>query len=313
MPKNVVCYVQRKRITDWKRKILTRTDSAFIYGSNDKVVFSKLKAGDVLWIVAQVPLRPPEIVARLEVEIVTLRDDPKLGVSEKLLEKFPQWTWIARGGKGSRFYGHNNAERAFMQSEFLTPTGKRWRLGETSAHWTDECGKRFQGPVEICPSGEELFKQIAEAPAIFISWKWKDNRKRAIRNLAFALADQGFTVWLDKLAMPASTSLERMVKNFPEALEMLLQDGYQHSSLLLAIGTRRYGVISDNSAKNWTMEEWNGALDPQHLIQRRIYHPAYSKGSSVLTQRELYLQSSDPLEAAVELKNWYHQIISLHV
>jgi hypothetical protein len=304
MSKQVVCYVQRQRITDWKRKVLTRSDSAFIYGSNDRNVFAKLRSGDVLWIVAPVPQRPPEIVARLNVEVVAQRDDPRLGVSEKLLGKFPKWAWIAHGGEGSKFYGHNSAERAFMQSEFLTPTGKRWHLGEKSSCWKSAYGQRFQGPVEICPPGAELFEQIAEAPAIFISWKWRDNRKRLIRALAFALADQGFAVWLDKLAMPASESLQRLV-NFPEALEMLLQDGYQHSAILLAIGSPRYGTPTFENSPNWTLNEWNGALGPQHPIQRRIFRPAYSKGSSALDKKELYLQSSDPLEAAIELRNWF--------
>jgi len=308
MSKQVVCYVQRQRITDWKRKILTRADSAFIYGSNDELVFAKLQPSDVLWIVAPVPNRPPEIVARLNLEIVSHRADPALEVSEKLLGKFPNFKWIARGGEGSRFFGHNNAERAFLQAEFQTSTGKRWRFADQSSGWQSQYGQRFQRPTEICPPGAELFRQIAEAPAIFISWKWKDNRKRVIHSLAFALADQGFTVWLDKLAMPASESLDRMVENFPEALQRLLQDGYQHSAILLAIGTRRYGKITKNSAKNWTEEEWNGALDPAHPIQRRIFRPAYSQGSSALTQKELYLQSPDPIEAALELKKWFDKL-----
>jgi hypothetical protein len=309
MSKNVVCYVRRRLITDWKRKVLTRTDSAFVYGSNDKNVFAKLNPGDVLWIVASVPSRPPEIVARLEVEIVAQRDDPALGVSEKLLKKFYKFEWIARGGKESRFFGHNNAERAFMVSEFLSSGGRRWRLGEDSCCWKSEYGIRFLRPVELCPPGIDLFKQTTEAPAIFISWKWKDNQEELIRALAYALADLGFTVWLDKLAMPASRALQKL-KGFPEALEMLLQDGYQKSCLLLAIGSKLYGTISENSAKNWTLEEWNRAFGPHHPIQRRVFCPAYSEHSTVFSQEELYLKSSNPLEAAVELRNWFNQTIS---
>jgi hypothetical protein len=114
---------------------------------------------------------------------------------------------------------------------------------------------------------------------------------------------------LDKLAMPASESLQRLV-NFPEALQLLLQDGYQKSCLLLAIGSKKYGTISEGSAKNWTLDEWNGELDPHHPIHRRVFRPVYSRGSGVLIQKELYLNSSNPLEAGVELKNWFAQTVS---
>jgi hypothetical protein len=310
MPKHFVCYVQRKRITDWKRKVLTREDSAFIYGSRDNLVFPEMKREDVLWVVSPVPNRPPEIVARLNVEIVAMRDNPELGVSQRLLDKFPNFIWFARGDGNSRFYGHNNAEKALMQSTFFTSTGKPWCLGKYSSGWRSEFGKRFQRPVEISTPDGELFQQIADQPAIFISWKWRDNQKRLIRNLAYNLADQGFAVWLDQLAMPASESLKRL-KNFPEALEQLLCDGYRHSSILLAIESRNYGTQSNSSAKNWTLDEWNGVLNPDQMLYHCVFRPSYSQPSEALVKCDYRIKSFDPTEAAFELKTWFCSTRSL--
>ena len=306
MTKNVVCYVQRKRITDWKRKVLTRDDSTFIYGSSDDYVFAKMGSGDVLWVVASVPKRPPEIVARLDVELVAPRTDSKLGISEKLLSKFPKFKWFARGKGTSRFFGHNNAERAFMQSTFLTSLGKSVRLGdEDASDWQGIYGKKFRRPLEIAPSGESLFQQITDQPAVFISWKWGDNRKRLVRDLAYALADQGFTVWLDRLAMPASESLRRLA-NFPQALEILLQDGYRHSSVLLAVESKRYGMKSEKSAKNWTLDEWNGVYDTNRKLHRVVYRPAYAKESQIVSGNDLHLDDLNVKNIARKLREWWH-------
>jgi hypothetical protein len=309
MPRHFVCYMQRDRITDWKRKSLTRDDSAFIYGSSAAPIFSQIRQGDVLWVVSPVPERPPEIVARLDVCIAAKREDPRLNVSQKLLEKFPGFTWFARGDETSRYFGHNNAECALMQSTFLTPLGKPWSLTERSAHWRSEYGKRFQGPVELSADCAALFKDITDQPAIFISWKWSENCDWVIRDLAFNLADCGFNVWLDQLAMPASESLRRMEK-FPEALQRLLRDGYSHSSVILAIEGERYGIKTRGSAKNWTLDEWRGALSRRQPILRCIFRPCYGRPSKVLVDCDYRLQSSDPIEAARELKAWYERMVT---
>jgi len=55
MKKQVVCYIKRELISDWKRKVITHPERAFVYGSRDERVFAKLKKDDVLWVVSPIP------------------------------------------------------------------------------------------------------------------------------------------------------------------------------------------------------------------------------------------------------------------
>ena len=112
MGNHVVTYVQRKRVTDWKRLVLTHDEPAFVYGSNDERVFVKqLENGGTLWVVSSIPERSPELVARLSVQAVARRDDPglqALGVGKRLLRHFAEFKWIAVGGDDSEFDLRNN-------------------------------------------------------------------------------------------------------------------------------------------------------------------------------------------------------------
>ena len=104
--------------------------------------------------------------------------------------------------------------------------------------------------------------------------------------------------------MPASESLRRLA-NFPEALEILLQDGYQHSSVLLAIESKHYGTKSDQSAKNWTLDEWNGVYDTDRKLLRVAYRPSYAKETPVIAENDLHLESIEVEDAARKLKDWF--------
>ena len=270
MENNVLCYVQRSLITKWKRLVLTRDDPLFVYGSNDDRVFAKLlKDGGVLWIIASIPKHPPELVARLDVEMVRERDDPELDINPRFLQEF-DFTWIAKGKDTSEFFGHNNAEKALLQLAFRPQKGKPWKIAPETTRWLGKYGSKLQSPRFICEAGEfengvvslgsQPFNdfQKQKSRTVFLSWKWHDNTKTFMRSLAEELVAQGFMPWLDLLAMPWSKDLDQREEDKPK-LERLLKYGYQHATVLVAVDSKHYGKAT-KPYKNWTKHEMEGEV-----------------------------------------------------
>jgi hypothetical protein len=319
MPMNtqVVCYVQRKRISDWKRLVLTHKKSAFIYGSNDERVFaSKLKPGSLLWVVSSIPHRPPELVARLEINVVAQRNDPKLKISKKLLSHFREFNWIAKGTSKSEFFGHNNATKALLETVYLNSAGQPWILSNNAKHWHSKFGIKLFRPALICPKsvimgnriaqGGKYFQELADTKnrAIFISWKWSDNTEDSVLQLAYELAKQNFMPWLDLLALPRARALKKVQQDAPK-LERLLRYGYRQSVAVLAIQSEHYRIKTTGSAKNWTQREWAGSVAPRKRIIRIVYQPKGANHATFEPVPDIRLDSHNPVAAAHELLSYF--------
>jgi hypothetical protein len=304
MRKQVVCYVQRKLISDWKRKVITHPKRAFVYGSRDERVFAKLKPGDVLWIVSPIQGRPPELAARLDIEAVAPSGSGCLPIAESLERHFSDFDYLALGGPGSVFFGHNNAGPALMQTTFANPISRQtWRLADLSADWKPEYGSRFIRPFEVAlpESGVSPFDLLAQSPMVFVSWKQRDHAISDILSLAYALADQGLMPWLDLLALPDSISLAVAQKR-PQELTRLLEYGYQHSEALLVVESERYGERSGNSDENWTQREWDGRFSETIPLKRFIYLPQTASPCANIPATHPRLTSRTHEQAALELK-----------
>ena len=94
---------------------------------------------------------------------------------------------------------------------------------------------------------------------------WK--RRESVRELAYALADEGLFAWLDAFAFPPSTALKTKVDPKAELVERLLRYGYEQCKGLLALETENYG--KEGIMGNWAEKEWTGKLDesePPSLI-----------------------------------------------
>lgn len=314
----VVAYVQRKKITDWKRITLTRKGGPkFVYGSDDPGVFrSEVCSGSTLWIVSSLPFGwPPEMVARLNIMRMAKKDDPKLRVHPDLLRHF-KYDWIAVGDpKSSKFFGHNDASRALLHTVFSRKYGLV-RLGNNSDLWQATYGSKLQRPALVAEAGksearlrssgagplEELASSSSKS--IFISWKWtdNDNRQRLILDFAHGLARQGMMVWLDILALPKARALDVVQKDAPK-LEKLLRYGYQECLAVVAVGSQNYGKKSAGSAKNWTLREWTGSIIPGKKMLRVVY-PLDSVISDILSSADYWLRNKGPEDAALELNRW---------
>ncbi|MBN1811247.1 MAG: hypothetical protein JXA14_05365 [Anaerolineae bacterium] len=316
-PNHMVCYVQRKRITDWKRLVLTHDEPTFIYGSNDSRVFaSKLGSGSTLWVVSSLPARPPELVARLRVTIVAELEDHRLKIDEALLRHFREFKWIAKAGPRSEFFGHNNAGSALLRTVFCSPSGDPRMLSEGAKRWRGKYGMKLQRPSLVATEGmaygslvspgsaplEELAK--SQARSVFISWKWRDNSRNLIRSLAYALAEQGFMPWLDLLALPAGRALKK-VQHDAKKLERLLKYGYRRCAGVIAIDSAHYGEQTIGSEQNWTLREWAGELAPERQMVRISYRPTGNAHSEVVASADVQLRGRSPDQAACELKDWF--------
>ena len=319
MRNHVLCYVKRSLITKWKRLILTRDDPLFVYGSDDKRVFaSRLKDGGVLWVIASIPGRPPELVARLDIEMVRERGHPELGIDPRFLREF-QYDWIAKGKDSSEFFGHNNAENALLQSAFRPKNGKPWKIDQGASHWQGKYGRKLQSPRFICEEGEFegglvsygckpfLDLQKKKSRAIFLSWKWRDNNKAFMRALAYELVAQGFMPWLDLLAMPWSQELSNREAEKPK-LGRLLKYGYRQAAAVITIDSEHYGTPTGNYP-NWTKREWVGTLAEENKPKKIVYRPEGHKPSQLIQNSadEFPVLNQTPAEFARELRVWFDE------
>ena len=317
MENHVLCYVQRNRITDWKRLVITHEEPVFLYGSNDERVFVKhLVDGGTLWVVSSIPTRPPELVACLSVKTVAKRNDPKLealGVSKHLLRHFAEFNWIAVGGHESEFFGHNVAGSALLKTTFESTSGEPWVLSRGSNEWRGEYGMNLQRPTKVSnnsldsqENGISALRALAATSinSVFISWKWCDNSKQFVRSLAYALAESGFMPWVDLLALPRSKALLKVQKD-EDKLERLLRYGYRRCFGVIGVDTVNYGIQSEGSDKNWTLREWEGVFAQDGAALAKIaYRPTGAASSGVMACADLRLSSKDPRIAARELRNW---------
>jgi hypothetical protein len=319
MENNVLCYVQRSLITKWKRLVLTHDEPLFVYGSDDDHVFAtRLKDGGILWVIASTPGGSPELVARLDVEMVRERGNPELDINPRFLRKF-EYKWIAKGKDNSEFFGHNNAEKALLQLAFGPKNGEPWKIEEGATQWQGKYGSKLQSPRYICETGELekglislgnlplLDLQKKKSRAVFLSWKWRDNTKNFMRSLASELVAEGFMPWLDLLAMPWSQHIEQREKDKPK-LEKLLKYGYQHSAAIIAIDSENYGTPTEEFP-NWTKREWEGELAKNIKIKKLVYRPKGNKKSKLIQKSGdgLPVFEQPQAEFACGFRKWFDE------
>lgn len=319
--RNVLAYVQRSKVTDWKRLMDPGLGEPFpfVYGSRDPNVFAEhVQGGSVLWVMGATPdPRPPSLVAKLHV--VGRVDDPHgetFGVPPAVLGAFRKhFKYLVVGDrKRSRFYGYNNASRALLSLVLKWVHEPRTLSGEPpcprgSCAWKSSYATPLNSPALVVSDPkplEDLHRKAAHS--VFISWKRHDNwrRRRSIRELAYALADQELFVWLDVLAFPPSIALRAKVDPNAELLERLLRYGYDRCNALLAIETKGYG--SPGIQGNWTETEWSGKFDERKPANPPSFRAVYRFDSSCTSKRLLQdhdrlLSNSDWPTLAKEIKD----------
>lgn len=311
---HVVAYVQRKRISDWKRGVLYGRNPLFVYGSSDEYVFArKLRRNSTLWVVSSLPdERPPELVAKLVITSSGKLDAFANRLDWRVLCRFREFKWLAlASGRLSRFFGNNDASRALLQTFFRRASGSPM-LGEGKKRWSSQYGIKLLRPAEIIPEGEIIggkkspgaeplkkLEKLAAEKSVFISYKWCDNDRDFVRRFAYALVKEGFVPWLDILALPQALALEKIQQDAP-LLEKLLRYGYKHCRAIIALGTKRYGESSHGSAKNWTWRELSGQVAPGVKLFKVLYPRKGKISTRVSDSTDAILTSKNPERAAKE-------------
>ena len=169
----------------------------------------------------------------------------------------------------SRFYGYNNASPALLSLTLKWVHKTRTLSGEPACPqgtctWQSSYATPLNRPALVVSDTKPLEDlHRAAAHSIFISWKRRDNwkRRKRVRELAYALADEGLFAWLDVFAFPPSIALTKKVDPDADLIDRLLRYGYERCQGLLALETTNYGV--QGILGNWTEMEWTGQFDPQ--------------------------------------------------
>jgi hypothetical protein len=68
---HIVAYVRQQYVSTWKHITFNYDPGgqpAYFYGSNDCSHFTRLKPGDVLWVIQSHKEDPPSLVARLKIK-----------------------------------------------------------------------------------------------------------------------------------------------------------------------------------------------------------------------------------------------------
>lgn len=298
----LLTYVQTKRITAWKNMVHGAGGEAMAYGSKDSTRFSQLKKGDTLWVIASSPRRNPSLVAKIVVDTSgdchnwKLKNNPSAMML--LNDEHGRFPYVVTGGKGSEFYGYNDAGKAIIDLMLVTPTGKELHFGKDSDRWEARFGHYLQRPIEIADSSRknplELLSDQFREKSVFLSWKHIDHpHGRFPLEIVHALNQRGFSVWFDLLALPRSKSHKKLLRN-PDVLANLLAYGYQQSRLLLAIDSPNYGKLSKNSCRNWTWEEWDGGLKTrQRKLRIRIQTSEHFE-SLISSSEDHTIESTSP-------------------
>lgn len=295
MKSQYLSYVQTKRITDWKRLVITKGNLIFLYGSNDSKIFAKIPSNSILWIIESHPQRPPSLVAKLNVASIQLLEEV-LDTDPEKFRHYKEFKWIALCKKTSVFFGYNNVENELSNLYFENSIGIQWKLGN-QAFWSSDFGRKLQGTKRISNSAyakNPVFNKYVqhEKPSIFMSWKWKDTSYEWIKELAYKLSDAGYIIWLDILVLPRSKALN-IVASDSKKLEKLLKYGYSHSEYLLAIDSANYGIKSRNSQKNWTLREWNGKLAAKNIFKKILVKSSSKKKSPFMNEADFVIEKND--------------------
>ena len=313
LTRDVLCYVQRRRISDWKRQVFREEKPLFMFGSNDRRVFARIQPGDRLWIVTARGDGLLSLTARIIVDRAGPFGDPALGIPDHRMHPFREWKWMVRGAGGSEFYGHNDASDALLGTVFSSASGRPRMLAPEGGPWKSTLGNRLQGPALICPAGIP-FGGIAspgsahlEALAarkkcsVFISYKWQDQNRAAVRTLADALSRAGLMPWLDQLALPRARVSARISQDEP-TLRRLLHYGYGQCPLLLGLYSPHYGVQTGTHAGSWSGREWRNDLGAPSPKIKVLYNPDRLEPSTLVADRnaELTQPGFDAMAAALK-------------
>ena len=306
-----ISYVQTKRITDWKRLVITKGKLTFLYGSRDSNIFAKITTNSILWIIESQPQRPPSLIAKLEIKAIKLLEEV-IDTDSSKFRHYKEFTWIAICKKTSVFFGYNNIENELLNVYFENSKGLKWRLSNETS-WHSDFGRKLQGPRKISKSEYEknpVFNDYIHnrKTSIFISWKWKDNNYKWIKDLAYKLSDAGYLIWLDVLVLPKSKAL-KIVESDSKKLEKLLKYGYANSNYLLAIDSHDYGVKSITSQKNWTLREWQGKLAKKNNLKRILIKSSIKIKSKFIDDSDFVIENNEINGIVEEFKKIHKTLI----
>ena len=280
MSTHLLAYVQVDILSRWKRLSLKYARDGvpiFAYGSDDDRQFAEYaKDGTVLWIFASHRHHPPSLTARLTAVQRIDTQHPR-GVPTGFLRelKHPKrhkaYAFRVKGGKGSCFFGHNDALPT------LTKLGLLGHRGDFVKKPKEPWDARRHGPMMLRSyrvldaSSLAEFASKLRRRTIFVSWKHADTKGRKRKNMARkrwvmdfvrTLTQHDVAVWLDDFALP---DYQPRTQD-DDLLEMLLKQGLQKSKFVVAAATDRYATKSDSSRENWTKKEWKSKVRRNRAI-----------------------------------------------
>lgn len=324
MSQHLIAYVRWSIISRWKRLVLKYAcegKPSFVYGSNDDRQFDSFaRDGAVLWIVASHRDYPPTLVAKLN-NVERIDESRKSTIPPGLLSELKpighgkKYRFKVLGGKGSRFYGHNDAMPVLNELALLGNDGKI--VKKVEEEWNPrKHGNMLQRPHRIDNvSLLTTFAEKLQQQTVFISWKHSDVKGRKQENLRKRYYVKEFTkelnkgevaVWLDEFALPnyrPNTADDNL-------MELLLRQGLKQSRVVIAVASDRYGCKSSGSNINWTKKEWKSKSKRNRIAlftsdAQQANHDCEDNSPSVNLDSANLCLSGMPSSAASDFLYWF--------
>ncbi|UCF90692.1 MAG: toll/interleukin-1 receptor domain-containing protein [Desulfobacterales bacterium] len=279
----LIAYVTWDRVVPWKVLSLPEAETGdFVpigYGSNQPVFRKRAVAGTVLWVItmprAEISKPPrwfsPSVVARIRVKgLHTMGNCPREYLSPGLVDLLRQWCWVAVSDHAdSRFFELNDSTPA-LKTLLLNKDARTALETLPASARRRELVKRARF-IRFLPNGLSE-AQSAFAPClkrandrtVFISYTHAGGRsggggEEFALDLAEELLRNGFSPWLDALAIPRYDP-QREDDCSPVRLERLIAIGLRQSNLAISVVTDDYTRNLDQCKINWTQKEYESIL-----------------------------------------------------
>lgn len=224
--KSIVAFMKWERLVPWKVFSLQEYPSKPLvpigFGARFWEFYNRIEPKSQIWVVTDI-LNQHSLAARITVQqIIDGNSMPEEQWSSQAARLLKIWRFVATADvDNSEFFETNNAAPVLRANEI--------------------CFNRNRTLIYREESLEDMFKMCMEQGrnTVFISYRWREAKIFA-KALAKELRSQGFSPWLDALALPEYEIARESEKDAPR-LNRLIRSGIERSKYAIVINTKTYG------------------------------------------------------------------------
>lgn len=224
--KSIVAFMKWERLVPWKvfslKEYPDRSLVPIGFGARFYEFYNQAEPKSQIWVVTDIS-NQRSLAARITVQQRLDRNSiPQEQCPSQAVRLLNIWRFVATADlENSEFFETNNAAPVLKANQIEFDRNRSLDYREQSL--------------------EDVFKSCIEQGrrTVFISYRWREAKKYAKR-LARELRREGFSPWLDALALPEYEAARESEKDAPR-LHRLIKSGIERSKFAIVIDTKTYG------------------------------------------------------------------------